>query len=101
MEQSDNFVIEQNTSALCLIWEKVISISKEYNIRGIMKQSIPRVSTLNLKASTIKKVLFFKKSLTAQRQIFAKQKHENEAAVRASFEISHALAKSDKLFTDG
>lgn len=47
------------------------------------------------------KVLFFKKSLTAQQHIFTKQKHENEAAVRVSFEISHALAKSAKPFTDG
>lgn len=99
---SDYFVIEHNNAAMCLICNETIAVLKEYNIRRHYETKHSNSKYAELKGQNRKeKVLFLEKSLKSQRQIFTKQKHENEAAVRASFKIAHVLAKSGKPFTDG
>lgn len=46
------------------------------------------------------KVVSMKKSIKSQREIITKHKHQNEAAVRASFKICHVLATAGKPVTD-
>ena len=61
-----------------------------------MKRNIQKVNMRNWQVRSDQK-----KSNKSQHDIFTKHKHHNEAAVRATYKISHILAKAGKPFADG
>lgn len=98
---SDYFVIDNNNKALCLICNETVAVLKEFNVRRHYETK-HKSNFSNLTGKLREdKVSSLKKSLSSQRQIFTKQTQQNESAVKASFKVSHILAKAGKPFTDG
>lgn len=97
----DYFMIENNNKALCLICNETVAVLKEFNVRRHFDTK-HKSKFLNLTGKLREdKISSLKNSLSSQRQIFTKRTQQNESAVKASFKVSHILAKAGKPFTDG
>lgn len=97
----DYFMIDNNNKALCLICNETVAVLKEFNVRRHYEtKHKSKYSNLTGKLRE-DKIASLKNSLSIQRQIFTNQSQQNEAAVKASFKVSHILAKAGKPFTDG
>lgn len=98
---SDYFMIDNNNKALCLICNETVAVLKEFNVRRHYETK-HKSKFCNLSGKLKEdKIASLKNSLSSQRQIFKNQTRQNEAAVKASFKVSHILAKAGKPFTEG
>jgi hypothetical protein len=86
---------------VCLIFNKRVSVPKEYNFRRhyeTLHKDVFGVLEGKLREDKLKNL---KSDLQRQQNIFTVATKSNEAAVHASFAVSQIITKKSKLFTDG
>jgi hypothetical protein len=81
--------------------DKIIctSVLKEHNIRRHYETKHKTTFSKFTEKLRLDKLL--QNNFSSQQLLFKKQKNINEAATKASFRISHLLAKRGKTFSDG
>ncbi|KAL4103366.1 hypothetical protein QTP88_018743 [Uroleucon formosanum] len=97
----DYFVIYSGDKIICLICKESISVLKEYNIRRHYETKHKTTFSKFTEKLRLDKLQSLQNNFSSQQLLFKKQKNINEAATKASFRISHLLAKRGKAFSDG
>ncbi|KAL4127519.1 hypothetical protein QTP88_011686 [Uroleucon formosanum] len=97
----DYFVIYSGDKIICLICKESISVLKEYNIRRHYETKHKTTFSKFTEKLRLDKLQSLQNNFSSQQLLFKKQKKINEAATKASFRISHLLAKRGKAFSDG
>lgn len=97
----DYSLIYSANKILYLICKESISVLKEYNIRKHYETKHLKTFYKLTGKLRLKKLQLLQKNFSSQPFLFQKPNHINEDAPKASFRISHILAKKGKAFADG
>ncbi|KAK4871623.1 hypothetical protein RN001_015747 [Aquatica leii] len=95
------FVIESNNKATCLICNVTIAVLKEYNIKRHYETMHSKNYSKFTGSLRSEKFEPMKRGLKSQQFLFKKVNSKQGAAIRASFDVAHSIAKHGKPFTDG
>lgn len=94
------FFIEYNGKPLCLICQKSISVTKEYNLKRHYDTE-HKAQFESLEGEIRKrKISALKSSLKNQQNVFKVVTNNTESSLRASYRVAEILAKSGRPFTD-
>uniref|UniRef100_A0A8C5M3G8 SPIN-DOC-like zinc-finger domain-containing protein n=1 Tax=Leptobrachium leishanense TaxID=445787 RepID=A0A8C5M3G8_9ANUR len=99
--ESEYMFVINGDKPVCLICYEAVAVMKEYNLRrNFETKHGAKFANLSHQEKQ-QKVQELKGSLHSQRNIFAKMRAKNNAAVKASYLVAEEIARTSKCFSEG